>query len=872
MKNRFLALLLLSFLVHALQAQSETLQQQEDLTRKSRIRPADYTLGYKPAPFKLKQLKRPADDLRFKSTGVLPSAFDLRTSGRVSPPKDQGGGEYGGNCTSFASIGALESRWLSIGLEEFDLSEQNMAACNGFDEENWGYGQGANQFICSAYLTRLVGPVLEEDDPYNQALHVCRSDIVELEPVALIPEARWLPVRDFERLKRTIYYYGGVYAGIHWDVTGASFRDSDNTYYYNGSEDPNHAVLVCGWDDDMETAGGTGAWIVKNSWGTEWADGGFFYIAYQDTKFADDELAFFPERWETDDIDTAYMYDRLGFTAKLPAINASKVYELARFSAPEVQWITRVGVCVPDPETVLDIHIYGSFNGDVLSDPMDSLENLFIEVPGIYTFELPVMVNGEFYVRVAREIGADTVNHAVETFDEGFSDPVIEPDVNWVRREGAAEWTPCDVAGFGLDFNLTIRAYARTTEAPLASFRADKREACLGSEVTFTYLENNPATTYQWDFGQDASPPSADDPGPHKVTYSTEGTKTISLIVSGAGGADTVIRYDYIDVIPDIRVNLLRSKVAFQQGRSVEITAYGADSYEWSPASLVNTTSGQTVTVTPPFEGTHMLTVAGSQGSCMDTASIEILTTPKPENDDMCDAELIVQGGWIGAYSNEFASAEEGEPAPEDIDCTGELTWCVDDWGPTVTNSLWFYFYGPANGVVSIRTTGFDNQIAVYRAEDCENIIIDSLVRANDDASETEFEAVIDALQVEPGAKYYLQVDGSFGGVKGTFNLIFWDYPTGVQDPEGYDPHASILSVYPNPGEAVFNVRLQQAGASRIQVILYTVSGQMLQRKEFEGVNGELFTRMDLGDYPPGIYHLRVIDGNTISDRKLVKE
>jgi len=69
-----------------------------------------------------------------------------------------------------------------MGYPEVDLSEQNLAACNGFDEENWGYGQGGNQYTCSAYLTRLVGPVSEEDDPYNLILHYCKSDLVELDP------------------------------------------------------------------------------------------------------------------------------------------------------------------------------------------------------------------------------------------------------------------------------------------------------------------------------------------------------------------------------------------------------------------------------------------------------------------------------------------------------------------------------------------------------------------------------------------------------------------------------------------------------------------------------------------------------------------
>lgn len=37
---------------------------------------------------------------------------------------------------------------------------------------------------------------------------------------------------------------------------------------------PNHTVLLIGWDDDKQ------AWLVKNSWGTGWGEGGFAWIKY----------------------------------------------------------------------------------------------------------------------------------------------------------------------------------------------------------------------------------------------------------------------------------------------------------------------------------------------------------------------------------------------------------------------------------------------------------------------------------------------------------------------------------------------------------------------------------------------------------------
>lgn len=43
-----------------------------------------------------------------------------------------------------------------------------------------------------------------------------------------------------------------------------------------------HAVLVVGYDDNMpvDHSGHVGRFIVRNSWGPDWADGGYFYLPY----------------------------------------------------------------------------------------------------------------------------------------------------------------------------------------------------------------------------------------------------------------------------------------------------------------------------------------------------------------------------------------------------------------------------------------------------------------------------------------------------------------------------------------------------------------------------------------------------------------
>ena len=73
--------------------------------------------------------------------------------------------------------------------------------------------------------------------------------------------------------------------------------------------------MIVGWDDDKEVAGapGNGAFIVRNSWGSSWGDGGYFYVSYYDESIAFSTLACFDERAESSfTFDTVHYYERMG--------------------------------------------------------------------------------------------------------------------------------------------------------------------------------------------------------------------------------------------------------------------------------------------------------------------------------------------------------------------------------------------------------------------------------------------------------------------------------------------------------------------------------------------------------------------------------
>ncbi len=82
--------------------------------------------------------------------------------------------------------------------------------------------------------------------------------------------------------------------------------------------------------------------------------------------------------------------------------------------------------------------------------------------------------------------------------------------------------------------------------APTARFRASPRAGTAPLPVTFTEASSGFIDEYAWDFGDETG--SADSDPVH--VYAEGGTYTVSLTVTGPGGADTETKADYIVVDP----------------------------------------------------------------------------------------------------------------------------------------------------------------------------------------------------------------------------------------------------------------------------------------------------------------------------------
>lgn len=80
-------------------------------------------------------------------------------------------------------------------------------------------------------------------------------------------------------IRREIYHWGPVTSGytVHDDFMAWDGKNP-RVYKWDGvsSDQGGHAIIIVGWGRDIES--GEDYWLVKNSWGPEWGDQGYFRI------------------------------------------------------------------------------------------------------------------------------------------------------------------------------------------------------------------------------------------------------------------------------------------------------------------------------------------------------------------------------------------------------------------------------------------------------------------------------------------------------------------------------------------------------------------------------------------------------------------
>jgi len=210
------------------------------------------------------------------------SSVDWKAKGKVTPVRDQA---QCGSCYSFASIGALESRYLiETGSSDtsLDLSEQQIVDCS-----NNNGCSGGSLDTTYKYL-KNSGSASEASYPYTAVEGQCKS----FTPIVKITGYDQVKPSGSESALDAAIEEGPVAVCI--DASHVSFQ------LYNGGiyDEPkctqsiSHGVLAVGFGSEN----GQDFYLVKNSWGTSWGEAGYIKMSRnKNNQCAIASVAFYPK-------------------------------------------------------------------------------------------------------------------------------------------------------------------------------------------------------------------------------------------------------------------------------------------------------------------------------------------------------------------------------------------------------------------------------------------------------------------------------------------------------------------------------------------------------------------------------------------------
>ncbi len=383
----------------------------------------------------------------------LPATYSSVDAGAVTAPKNQGSHN---TCWVFSTLGSLEAHALANGVlpgedaTTLDLSERHLAyftyttqpdplgntAGDSTSARNGTYlSVGGNDTMVTYALASWMGAAQENALPTYEELRTSyvssRHSEFDLDNSLShsidhlhLSGMRRIAMSDADDVKQAIFDHGAVSASVYFGGNRYQYLDS-KTFAMNVQGtglSANHAILVVGWDDAYpvenfkDWPSRPGAWLVRNSWGADWGNGGYFWVSYEDQVMSKGNAYLFMGE-PTENLDNIYQYDGSSsmFYNYVETGGAIANVYTAQANPDGAEELAGMGLSLSDVNVQYQVQVYVGLRDE--TDPTSGDPQLATPLTGTtsyegyYTIELPepvVLEQGETFsvvVRLSKDTG-----------------------------------------------------------------------------------------------------------------------------------------------------------------------------------------------------------------------------------------------------------------------------------------------------------------------------------------------------------------------------------------------------------------------------------------------------------------------------------
>jgi gliding motility-associated-like protein len=205
---------------------------------------------------------------------------------------------------------------------------------------------------------------------------------------------------------------------------------------------------------------------------------------------------------------------------------------------------------------------------------------------------------------------------------------------------------PC--TGTPITYTITVNP------VPTSTYTQSPNQCLTGNSFTYTNTGTNVASQ-TWTFT--GGTPASSTAGTATVTYAAAGTYNVTHVTTATGGC-TSTTTSTVTVYP-MPVVSVSAPVSICNGGSTSLTASGASTYTWAPATGLSATTGATVTASPTATTTYTVTGTSANG-CAATATVTVTVNPLPA---VSATPITICAGSSGTLTASGASTYSWSPA-----------------------------------------------------------------------------------------------------------------------------------------------------------------------------------------------------------------